>query len=108
VLAGLPFIRLLDVNQADGNVPLWAEALVADRDHVIDLLEKHDIQARPFLPNLSLSPHLGNWNDDDFPNSQYFAKHGLFLPSGPDMPIEHVERVALVLRGIEPLLKNDL
>lgn len=107
-LADLPFVRLLDVNQADGNVPLWAEALVADRDQAIALLEKRNIQARPFLPNLSLSPHLGKWNDDDFPNSQYFAKHGLFLPSGPDMPIEHVERVAQALREIAPLLENDL
>lgn len=107
-LADLPLVRLLDVDQADGNVPLWAEALVADRDQAIALLEKRNIQARPFLPNLSLSRHLGNWNDDDFPNSQYFAKHGLFLPSGPDMPLEHVERVAQALREITPLLKNDL
>ena len=103
-LAGIETVRLLDVDRASGNVPLWAEALVADRDRTIALLAERNIQARPFLPNLSVSPHLGAFRDDDFPNAQAFARDGIFLPSGPDLPLAAVQRVCAVLREIEPQL----
>jgi perosamine synthetase len=107
-LADLPFVRLLDVDEAAGNVPLWAEALIADRDRAIELLGARDIQARPFLPNLSVSPHLGAVRDDDFPNAQRFAAAGIFLPSGPDLPLASVEQVCTALRAIGPQLRGEL
>jgi dTDP-4-amino-4,6-dideoxygalactose transaminase len=65
------------------------------------------VQARRFLPNLSVSPHLGAYRDDDFPNAQRFASHGIFLPSGPDMPPGTVERVCDALRAIAPQLQGS-
>jgi perosamine synthetase len=106
-LAGLDTVRLLDVDRAAGNVPLWAEAVIADRDRAIALLAERGVQARRFLPNLSVSPHLGAYRDDDFPNAQRFAAHGIFLPSGPDMPPGTVERVCDALRAIAPQLQGS-
>ena len=99
-LADLDTIRVLDIDRAAGNVPLWAEAVVGDRDAVIAKLEERNIQTRPFLPNLSVSPYLGDFRDDDFPHSQYAAEYGFFLPSGPDLPVASVERVIEALRDV--------
>jgi dTDP-4-amino-4,6-dideoxygalactose transaminase len=107
-LAGLDVVRLLDVDEAAGNVPLWAEAVIADRDRALALLAERGVQARRFLPNLSRAPHLGTFRDDDFPNAQRFAAHGIFLPSGPDMPPGTVERVCDALRAIAPQLRGEL
>ncbi|HEY1727867.1 MAG TPA: DegT/DnrJ/EryC1/StrS family aminotransferase [Candidatus Baltobacteraceae bacterium] len=98
-LTSIPFIRMLEVDLAAGNVPLWAEALVADRENVIRLLAENGIQVRPFLPNLSEATHLSA-RDEDFPNSRPFARHGIFLPSGPDLPPNAVARTIEVLRSI--------
>jgi len=105
-LAGLPFIRMLEVDLAAGNVPLWAEALVADRENVIGLLAEEGIQVRPFLPNLSEATHLGA-RDEDFPNSRPFARHGIFLPSGPDLPANAVARTIDVLRSIAGKVRGE-
>lgn len=79
------FIRILTVDEAEGNVPLWVEALVAGRDEVVARLGAENIQLRPFLPDLDRSPHLGP-QGCDFPNSRRFSAHGVFLPCGPDLP----------------------
>jgi len=105
-LAGLPHLRMLEVDLAAGNVPLWAEALVADRENAIRLLGERGIQVRPFLPNLSEATHL-DARDEDFPNSRPFAKHGIFLPSGPDLPPQAVERTIDAVRALGGQLRGE-
>ncbi|MEK7233800.1 MAG: DegT/DnrJ/EryC1/StrS family aminotransferase [Elusimicrobiota bacterium] len=106
-LKDLAYMRLLPVDEERGNIPLWVEVLTAERDKVIKCLEDENIQARPFLPDLDRSRHLENENHDDFPNSRKFAAHGLFLPSGPDLPREAWERTMEVLRAIRPNISGD-
>ena len=97
-LAGLAYIRLIDVRVDEGEVPLWTEAVCAERDKVVALLRDRGIGAKPFHPCLAESPHLDATGD--FPNAVHFAEHGLFLPSGPDQPQENLTRTADALHDI--------
>jgi perosamine synthetase len=85
------FLRLIPVNIERGEVPLWIEVLCPERGKLMDFLASRGIQTRPFLPDLNLSPHLGN--DGEFPRSRVFSEQGVFLPCGPDQPLEHIDRV---------------
>lgn len=99
-LKGLRSVQVLTVKESLGNIPLWVEALVDDRAAVISrLLSEEKIQTRPYLPNLSDSRYLGP-QGADFPNSKRFAMKGLFLPSGPDLPLEAAERTVEALKRI--------
>ncbi|MBV8150588.1 MAG: DegT/DnrJ/EryC1/StrS family aminotransferase, partial [Candidatus Eremiobacteraeota bacterium] len=96
-LAGLPFIRLLDMPIDDGRVPLWIEALASQRDRVHAHLLERKIQTRPFLPDLSESPHLGG-DDAAYVHSKRFRRDGITLPCGPDLSDEHFLRTIAALR----------
>jgi perosamine synthetase len=98
MLDGLPFIRLLDRDRPAGEVPLWVEAVCAERDKVVAELRRRGIEAKPFHPCLSDSPHLRARGV--FPNAQRFAAEGLILPCGPDQDTGSLERVGAGLRQI--------
>jgi perosamine synthetase len=98
MLDALPSIRLLEVNLDSGEVPLWVEVLCAERDHVVRALQQRGIEAKPFHPCLSESPHLHAAGD--FPNARRFAAEGLILPCGPDQRAADLGRVADALREI--------
>jgi perosamine synthetase len=100
-LAGLSYLRLLPVDIDRGELPLWVEALAADRDELIARLEDENVQARPFLPDLSEAKHLHH-DDARFVNSKRFARHGLFLPCGPDLSDAALSRTIAVLRKLAP------
>lgn len=105
-LRGESFIEVLPVKQDQGNIPLWVEALVDDRAAVIQRLADEKIQARPYLPNLSDSAYLGP-QGAEFPNSKRFAARGLFLPSGPDLPLDWAERTVETLKRIGKTLPRS-
>jgi len=107
-LNGLDFVRVSPVDSNPGCVPLWTEAFVADRKRVILMLDKGGIQVRPFLPSLHVSSYLGSFDDNEFPHSNAFGRQGIFLPSGPDMPDEWLERVAAAFQEIAPLIGKDV
>lgn len=100
-LVGIDFIRLTPFDQSQGQIPLYVEALCAAREKTMALLERHGVQTRPFLPNLHVSPHLGNQRRA-FPNSMRFAEQGLFLPCGPTLPQSALDRTIEVLRALRP------
>lgn len=103
-LSEIPFMRMIPVDIEYGGVPLWVEVLCSQRDRVVHLLGEQQIQTRPFLPDLSQSPHLEN-NDADFKNSKRFAAHGMWLPVGPDLPQSAMERTIAALRALKPLIR---
>jgi perosamine synthetase len=91
-----PFIKMIPVKSFQGELPLYIEALCHDRLRLMRHLESHSIRARPFLPDLHLSPHLNNRGE--FPNSQKFCQQGIFLPTGPSQSMDNIRRVIEVLR----------
>lgn len=98
-IADIPFLRLVPVQVDDGCLPLWVEVLSARRNYVIDELNRRRVQCRPFLPSLSSSPHLEH-NENDFPNAVRFARSGMFLPCGPDLPEKDLKRTIRELRDL--------
>jgi perosamine synthetase len=90
-----PLLRLIPVDVSGGEVPLYIEALCSERDELVGFLNAQGIQARPFPPSLHTSEYLGNTGD--FPRSRVFADQGMYLPCGPEQPLENVERVISAL-----------
>ena len=87
----LNYLEMIPVDLAQGEVPLWIEVAVANREQFKFFLGERNIDTRKFLPNLNLAPHLKN--EGSFPNSEYFHKHGIFLPGGPGQPMTSVKKV---------------
>ena len=85
-------------------IPIYIETLAEDRTNLINFLNSKNIYPRPFLPNINSAPYINS--KEIFPNSDIFEKKGIFLPSGPDLPIEDVERVIEALKEFENINFN--
>ena len=94
-LSRLPLVRLIPVDIANGELPLYIEILCDHRDDLIEFLKSRDIQARPFPPSLHLSSYLDN--QGEFPNSSKFGTNGCYLPCGPEQPLGNVDEVIKAL-----------
>lgn len=95
-LSDLPFLRMVEVDTDGGELPLWSQVVCAERDEVLERLDRQGIQARPFHPCLADSDHLRQ--PGPFPAARFYARHALTLPSGPDQTDENLQRTAGALR----------
>lgn len=95
-LSEFPFLKLIPVAVEDGEVPLWVEVLCAERAALIEFLSSQGVETRKFLPDLNLSPHLRNGGD--FRHSKVFSEQGMFLPCGPEQPLENIDYTIEALR----------
>lgn len=107
--AEFPFLRLIPVKTGEGEVPIYVEVLCNERQRLIDFLNSYGIEARPFSPSLHMCNYLNN--GEDFPRSKDFSKTGMYLPCGPDQPLEVIDRVLEALQlyvdsGTSPVLEN--
>ena len=98
-LKGLSFVRPIPVALTSGEIPLFMEVLCEQRDSLMGFLAGRDIQVRPSLPSLNSSAYFES--PDAFPCSDRFARDALFLPCGPDQPLENVEKVISQLYAYE-------
>ncbi len=105
-LASLRYLRVLEVRTEDGELPLWTQAVCADRDRVVDMLGRSGIESRPFHPCLAESPHLEA--EGDFPNARFFANHGLTLPSGTHQSPDDLRSVVRALRSVGDRIGQDI
>lgn len=101
----LDYIEMIPVDIARGELPLWVEVAVADREKFKGFLNERNIDTRKYLPNLNIAPHLKN--EGRFPNSEFFQKHGIFLPSGPGQPMDNVRKAIDALRDYGRLFPNE-
>lgn len=92
-------VDLLPVNVSSGEVPLYAEVLCPERKELKHFLQLHNIQVRIVPPNSSISSSIKN--DSNFPNSIRFSEQGLYLPCGPEQPLENVDFVIDTLRAFD-------
>jgi dTDP-4-amino-4,6-dideoxygalactose transaminase len=91
VMTDLPYLKFLPVNLEAGEIPLYVEVLCPERARFIIFLADRDIQCRPFYPDLHTASYLNC--SGRFPNSEVFDSQGLFLPCGPEQPLENIDRV---------------
>jgi len=94
-IKGLPFLKLIPVKVDDGEVPIYIEVLCSERDKLMQFLAQHDIETRPFYPDLDTASYFEN--SGNFPNSRKFGNQGIYLPSGPEQSLKNVEIVLNVL-----------
>ena len=95
-LSGLDFLKLIPVDIENGEIPLYIEILVEERERLVEYLLLNNIETRLFYPDLDSAIHLEC--KGDFPNAHLFGRQGLFLPSGPDQPVENIDRVLRLLQ----------
>ncbi|MBZ5557429.1 MAG: DegT/DnrJ/EryC1/StrS family aminotransferase [Acidobacteriia bacterium] len=90
-LRGVESVKLISVNVAAGEIPIYIEVLCPARAALIAFLADRGIETRPFHPDLNLARYLDN--PGVFPHSAVFATQGLVLPSGPGQTAGNVQRV---------------
>lgn len=103
-LADVAGIEVLACDVEGGAVPLWTEIRTADRTRVGAYLHDHGIETRPMHAPLHTATHLnpaGKLTEKNFPNATRLAGELLVLPSGPDQPLENVDRAIDVLHAME-------
>ena len=99
VMSEFKRVDLLPVNVLNGEVPLYAEVLCPERQELKNFLQLRNIQFRIVPPNLSTSSYIKN--DSSFPNSVRFSDQGLYLPCGPEQPLENIDFVIDTLCDFE-------
>jgi dTDP-4-amino-4,6-dideoxygalactose transaminase len=97
----LPFLEMVPVNTAAGELPLYVQALCPRRDELMQFLQGEGIQTRKSPPDLSHAPYLAQ---DAAMRKTRFGDEGVVLPCGPDQPLTNVERVIDALRRFGQLL----
>ncbi|EQA69894.1 DegT/DnrJ/EryC1/StrS family aminotransferase [Leptospira noguchii] len=82
-----------------GEVPIYTEYVVQDRENLIGRLAEVEIDSRPFYPDLDKASYFPQ-NNRDFPNSRKYGLNGIYLPSGPTQEIKNVKRVIETIKNI--------
>ncbi len=95
-LEGLSFIDLIPVDIDKGETALQAEVMSEERDALMAFLAWEGVQTRKLTPCVHTAPHFNN--DEAFPNSERFNRLGFKLPSGPNLPLDCVDRTIVALK----------
>jgi dTDP-4-amino-4,6-dideoxygalactose transaminase len=94
-------LYFLETNLLKGEIPLYAEIFSKKRTALMNYLKKQNIQTRPFYPNLNKAPHLKD--SAKFPAAVQYGRQGLFLPCGPDQPLENINKTIAAIKRFENL-----
>lgn len=95
--SGLREIEEIDFIPKEQNEFLWMSDIVCEnRDKIRKILRENDIISRPLGAPLHTAPYLKRRADYTF--AEELQKKMLFLPSGPDQPLENVEKVIKVIK----------
>ncbi|MBU3923822.1 MAG: DegT/DnrJ/EryC1/StrS family aminotransferase [Nanoarchaeota archaeon] len=96
---------VVDLNK--GEVPIWVDVLVEDRDELIDYLKSFDVHCRACWPSVHRNPAYrqdsvvggrGVGGSDElvefrFEGADYFADNCVWLPNGPAIDVEQMSFV---------------
>jgi len=93
-----PF-KLIPVDLDAGEVPVYNEFLVENREQWMTQLSANSIELRPFYPNINTASYLKQ-TKEKYLNSEPYGKNGIYLPSGPDQSSENVAKVIDVIQEI--------
>ena len=88
---------LIEVDIDNGEVPVYSEFLVENRDLVIKKLLKNKIETRPFYPSMSEAKYL---KSKSMINSSTFSKKGIYLPSGPNQSFEDIKKCIEIINSL--------
>lgn len=97
-LDGVKGITIFDVDTKNGELPLWTDALVEERDALDKFLKEKEVHCRRFwFPIHTQKPY--KLSDKNFSNSTKLSPKALWLPSAFTMIDEDVKYVATLIKG---------
>lgn len=89
---------LIKQNIQDGNFPLWVDAYCKNRDKLVNILKKNNIETRNYwFPLNKNKPYKKNISF--FKNSKLLDKKLFWLPSTFDMKISHLNKVCKIINN---------
>jgi len=94
-LQGHPRITLLPANIAAGEIPLYVECMVPERENLVRYMAELGIELRPMYPDLHVAPHFHC--PGTFENARRFGRECVVLPCGPDRSGAEIQRVVKAL-----------
>lgn len=85
-------VKSIPVDVGAGEVPVYNEYLVPNRDEFVAHLQRAGIETRPFYPDLDRAPYLDQ-GGSLFPNSRKYGESGIYFPSGPSQTLDDLKAV---------------
>jgi len=98
-LKEIPTVNVIPVDISVGEVPVYNEVLVKNRQAFMSFLEEHNIGTRAFYPNLNRAAYLDPRPSLHFPNSLPYEACGVYLPSGPGQSVDEINSVVERIRA---------
>lgn len=98
-LADLPGLEFPAFDLDAGEVPVWTDCLTDRRDELVAHLESRGISPRPFWPPLHANPPFAD--ETGFPVATSLCARGLWLPGGPAITDEQIDRVIEAVRAFD-------
>ena len=89
-------IKFLFIDTKNGEVPVYVEAIVRNRNSLVKYLNKYGIYPRLFYKSMHNVAYIKN--SGKFKNSDNFEKNGIYFPSGPGLKKKDQEYVIKKIR----------
>lgn len=99
-------VQLLPMKSDSGENGPYFDCKVPDAKTFTNKMIEYGVQVRPFYPSLSTASYLNIQNRDATPNATYWHKHGVSLPSGPNLTNSQVNKVIEVLSKVDSSLQK--
>lgn len=107
-LHAIEYGTLLYVDFENGEVGPYVEFFLNDarvREKFIQHLKEGGIEARPFYPSITQARYLNG--KGDAPNSKRFAQTGVYLPSGPALTNEQINKVTQRMKSFQSRVTSN-
>ena len=91
--------RIIPVDIHSGEIPVYSEFLVENREIWTEQLADSGIEIRPFYPAIN-SAHYLQQTKERYINSELFSNNGIYLPSGPGQKISSIKESVKTIKNI--------
>ena len=91
--------RIIPVDIHSGEVPVYSEFLVENREIWTEKLADSGVETRPFYPAIN-SAHYLQQTKERYINSELFSNNGIYLPSGPGQKISSIKESIKTIQNI--------
>jgi perosamine synthetase len=93
------FITPVKINFKGGEVPVYNEFRVQNREKLVKFLNKNKIENRLVSPNFERVKYMKLKGKKKFPNSSDYEKNNLYLTSGPGLQLKDLDKIANKIRN---------
>ena len=93
-----PF-QIIPVDLKSGEIPVYNEYLVNNREIWIEKLSNNGIETRTYYPAINSASYLGQ-SKERYINSELYSRNGIYLPSGPDQSLSSIQETIKTINQI--------